>query len=598
MSITVTVTPPSVVPAITGGATVQVAAGAAGVGKTSVGAALRLSVANIDDPSTELAALGDSTWPAGTIAICTQDVAGANAYRVYVLDLASSTAQSTPNRIDRAAGGQWILEGGKGVAGSFTVETTLAVGGAATIGGTLGVTGAATFSSTLSAGASTLASATITGAATVGTTLGVTGATTLSSTLGVAGAATFTAGTASSSSSTGTVVVSGTGGVGVGGAINAGGAIGSASTITGTQLVSTVSTGTAPLSVASTTVVPNLNVSQLLGATWASPAGIGTTTPASGAFTTVSATGAFTSTATGAAFSSTGNTTSQRYLHINNTSADFYVGVESSVAGAFFTGSAAYDSVVYSSGHLYIAGFGGVKIGGGAVTVSDTTVSSSTTTGSGVFGGGVGIAGAANIGGSVTANTTILAGSDITTNGKVVVDDATGGGGNARELRFTNTGASTKTNWRLGAQVTINNGFEIGHSTAAGGSTYTTDFVIATGGDVLIGTSSDYGTPAYISKQFTLSGNTNRQDGLAIQPSYTGAFTVARCDYLSFLNPALAASAAVTDAFAIFFDAAVGTHKALDAATTKTTPSTVNGWLKLDVNGTTYFVPMYTSKTT
>lgn len=56
---------------------------------------------------------------------------------------------------------------------------------AVTVGTTLGVTGATTLSSTLSAGASTLASASISGAATVGTTLGVTGATTLGSTLSI-----------------------------------------------------------------------------------------------------------------------------------------------------------------------------------------------------------------------------------------------------------------------------------------------------------------------------------------------------------------------------------------------------------------------------
>ena len=52
---------------------------------------------------------------------------------------------------------------------------------------------------------------------------------------------------------------------------------------------STVATGTSPFSIASTTVVPNLNVSQLLGNTWAVPGAIGSTTPNSGAFTILSA---------------------------------------------------------------------------------------------------------------------------------------------------------------------------------------------------------------------------------------------------------------------------------------------------------------------
>jgi hypothetical protein len=55
------------------------------------------------------------------------------------------------------------------------------------------------------------------------------------------------------------------------------------------QITSTLATGTAPFSVASTTVVPNLNVSQLLGQTWTVPGAIGSTTPNTGAFTTLTA---------------------------------------------------------------------------------------------------------------------------------------------------------------------------------------------------------------------------------------------------------------------------------------------------------------------
>ena len=54
-------------------------------------------------------------------------------------------------------------------------------------------------------------------------------------------------------------------------------------------ITSTLVTGTAPLVIASTTKVTNLNVDQLDGADWASPAAIGSTTPAAGAFTTLSA---------------------------------------------------------------------------------------------------------------------------------------------------------------------------------------------------------------------------------------------------------------------------------------------------------------------
>ena len=68
------------------------------------------------------------------------------------------------------------------------------------------------------------------------------------------------------------------------------------------QVTSTLATGSAPFVVASTTVVGNLNVSQLLGATWAAPGTIGSGTPNSGAFTTGSFSGQVTSTvATGSA---------------------------------------------------------------------------------------------------------------------------------------------------------------------------------------------------------------------------------------------------------------------------------------------------------
>jgi hypothetical protein len=59
-------------------------------------------------------------------------------------------------------------------------------------------------------------------------------------------------------------------------------------------ITSTLATGTAPLVVASTTKVANLNVDQLDGADWASPAAIGSTAPAGGAFTTLSYTGTLT----------------------------------------------------------------------------------------------------------------------------------------------------------------------------------------------------------------------------------------------------------------------------------------------------------------
>ena len=88
-----------------------------------------------------------------------------------------------------------------------------------------------------------------------------------------------------------------------------GGTPGSAAFTTGSftgQITSTLSTGTAPFLISSTTVVPNLNVSQLLGSTWAVPGTIGSTTPNSGAFTTLSASSGLNSTAIGNTTPSTG----------------------------------------------------------------------------------------------------------------------------------------------------------------------------------------------------------------------------------------------------------------------------------------------------
>jgi len=71
------------------------------------------------------------------------------------------------------------------------------------------------------------------------------------------------------------------------------GTVGATTPTTGvfTTVQSTITTGTAPLTVASTTNVANLNASSLSGATFAAPGSIGSGTAGSGAFTTLSATG-------------------------------------------------------------------------------------------------------------------------------------------------------------------------------------------------------------------------------------------------------------------------------------------------------------------
>ena len=69
-------------------------------------------------------------------------------------------------------------------------------------------------------------------------------------------------------------------------------AAGSFTTISASgQITSTLTTGTAPFVIASTTNVPNLNASTLGGATFASPGPIGSTTPSTGAFSSLTVTG-------------------------------------------------------------------------------------------------------------------------------------------------------------------------------------------------------------------------------------------------------------------------------------------------------------------
>jgi hypothetical protein len=100
----------------------------------------------------------------------------------------------------------------------------------------------------------------------------------------------------SSSSTTGSLQVSG--GVGIAKSLQVG------TFVTASTFVSTVSTGTSPFTVASSTVVANLNASTLNGATFASPGAIGSTTPA----TTITSSGIVTlSNATVSTSNSTGS---------------------------------------------------------------------------------------------------------------------------------------------------------------------------------------------------------------------------------------------------------------------------------------------------
>lgn len=98
-------------------------------------------------------------------------------------------------------------------------------------------------------------------------------------------------------------------------------------------------------------------------------------------------------------------------------------------------------------------------------------------------------------------------------------------------------------------------------------------------------------------KTLAASPTDDYASALTLDPGYTGAFTVTRHNYIDAQNVSTAASAVVTNAALVRFDAAAGTHKAIDSGTTKTTPGGVDAWLKMNVNGTIMYMPMYTSRT-
>jgi hypothetical protein len=90
--------------------------------------------------------------------------------------------------------------------------------------------------------------------------------------------------------------------------------------------------------------------------------------------------------------------------------------------------------------------------------------------------------------------------------------------------------------------------------------------------------------------------------GMTLEPIYDGLAstpTITRHNYIDMKNAVLQnGPPSLTNACVIRFDAAAGTHKAVDSGTTKTSPGTVNAWIKVNINGTLYYIPSYTSKTT
>lgn len=123
------------------------------------------------------------------------------------------------------------------------------------------------------------------------------------------------------------------------------------------QIVSTLATGTSPFAVASTTVVTNLNAQFLSGATFAAPGAIGGTTPAAAAFTTISATGQITSTlATGTAPFSVASTTNVANLNASSLNGATFA-APGTIGGG--TPGAATFTTLTATGQVSLAGAAG-----------------------------------------------------------------------------------------------------------------------------------------------------------------------------------------------------------------------------------------------
>lgn len=131
-------------------------------------------------------------------------------------------------------------------------------------------------------------------------------------------------------------------------------------------------------------------------------------------------------------------------------------------------------------------------------------------------------------------------------------------------------------------------------------------FKIEIGGNVDIGGGRFTSRALSVSQQETLTGNVTDAFNSAFQiiPDFVvtdgGNHTVTRQNYINIASVQeveTSGTITVTDSFLFRFDAAPGTASVLDAGSTKTTPGTVNGWLKCNVNATSYYIPMYTSKT-
>lgn len=201
---------------------------------------------------------------------------------------------------------------------------------------------------------------------------------------------------------------------------------------------------------------------------------------------------------------------------------------------------------------------------------------------------------------NITGSSLVLAGGRGTgnnaTNGAVIIQTAPPGssGTTAQTL-------AERANWKKSAECVFNDAGN-DYDFRVEGDTEANLFLLDASTDRIgIGTATP-GTRLELEQTVTISGATNDGTSAAqtFDPNYSAgsAQTVTRHNYQVMENTDGGANVTITDAAVVWFPAAAGTHKAVDSGTTKTTPATVDAWIKYNINGTIYYVPAYTSKTT
>lgn len=146
---------------------------------------------------------------------------------------------------------------------------------------------------------------------------------------------------------------------------------------------------------------------------------------------------------------------------------------ENGTGRAMIRSTVTTDGLKFTNGDATVtwAQVSGAALGSTTLTINGTTASTSTTSGALVVTGGVGVGGAL----TVASGLTVTAGNVVVSRaGDTTVEIKTSNVGSGREIIFADATAGTKLNWKIGAQINVDQTFEITPSTTAAGSTYTT----------------------------------------------------------------------------------------------------------------------------